>query len=196
MTSQRFYILNCDGIHPIAKINNPVIKNTLLPWTSGEKINTTGEQPIVYQIDASELDCSDEELEDQDLKGYQADDFNIPNLWTYLNPPLICKKLTDIITSFEHVNIELFEAEVINSKSGTCHNDYFAFNLLQIAEDEVARQLQREVNQRTIRVHSELYPVFYLYADGPLIVNEAVKYAIEKAQIDGVYFELTSDYGS
>lgn len=194
MKNENFYFLDGGGVHPIANIKNPEIGLSQHPWTNGEKINIEIEEPIMYEIDMSVLDYSDEDLEDMDLIGYEPDDFNIPTLWLHLNPPLICKKLADIITSFNNSKIELFKAEVYNPMSGTIHKDYYAFNILKIADFEVARELKRDIRQRSIEIPSIEYPIFYLYEDGPLVVNESVKNAIIKAKIEGIYFELTSQY--
>ncbi|GAA0890678.1 hypothetical protein GCM10009122_03570 [Fulvivirga kasyanovii] len=194
MDSQNFYFLEGEGVHPIAQIESPDIGLSPYPWTNGRKIDIKIEEPIVYDMDMSDLDNSEEDLEDMDLRGYKPNDFNIPTLWTYLHPPLISKKLADVITSFPNVKLELFKAEVHNPMSGTVHKDYYAFNLLQIAEFEVARELKKDIRQRSIRIPSIEYPIFYLYDDGPLVVNESVKNAIINEGIEGLYFELTSQY--
>lgn len=192
MSKSPFFKMSDNCSHPIASINSPQSLNITYTWTSGKSVKGQLTEPIIYQMDFSALESNDEKIEAMDLCGYGPDDFNIPLLSVYSRPPLICKGVAHILTSFDNSKIELFEAEIHNPKSGTIHRDYYAFNLLEIPDTDIVREIQRENLKRSIIIPPEEFPIFYLYDDGPLIVNEQVKNAIIKSGIEGLDFEKIS----
>lgn len=139
----------------------------------------------------SVLEASEEELEDMDLVGYGPDDFNIEALYITFSIPLMRNDLLRAIQSAKDVNIELFKAEIHIPVCGIIHKDYFAFNIIGVADFEIARDLQLHPTRRKYIVPLEDYLLFYLYDDGPIVVHESVKQKIEETGIKGIYFVPT-----
>ena len=187
MVSQRFFFMQCYGIHPIA----PVVETTEVVhrWTNGEAVKRPVEEPINYTLDLKDIFNADPaQREDMDLTIYSPDDFNIKPLMTLLNPPLIRNDLLAVLQSVGVDNLELFQAIVRNPINDREHDCFTAFNVVGLADFDWARDLRREISQRDYRIKVPPYLIFRLFDDGPIVVYDTVRLAIEQSNIEGMEF--------
>lgn len=187
--SQNFYFLQCHVIHPAAELSGPIDKGNRTPWTNGKKLNHTPPDPIIYTMKCSDL--SEEEQEAADLRGVGPDDFNISFYSQYQDPELMHKDLLTTIRTAGDITIESFNVEIQNPISGTIHRDYCAINVIGVAEFEVERELRKIPTRRDFKLPVDSYLLFRLHEDGPIVIHESVKEAIEKADFPGIYFTPT-----
>ena len=190
MVSQEFYFIDCGGVHPVAPIEDePDVDGD---WTSGEALELTIQEPLEYTLGLKDIfDADIEEREDMDLASYGPDDFNVTPFMTSINPPLMRHDLLGILKEVGVDNLELFQAIIRNPLTGNDYENFSAFNIVGVADFEWARDLRREISQREYRIKTPPFLMFYLYEDGPIVVHDSVRLAIEKANIEGMWFVPT-----
>jgi len=190
MTSQHFFFMGGGGVHPIAGVSKkPEIRGR---WTNAEPVKMSVEEPLTYNMDLTDIFNADEEaLESMDLTGFTPDDYNIGAMITFPDQPLIRHDLLAVLETAGVDNLQLFEAIVSNPISKRKHHNFSAFNLVGIADFDWARDLRRKISQREFRVKTPPFLMFYLYDDGPIVVHNSVRLAVEDANIEGMYFVPT-----
>jgi len=185
--SQKFFFIECYGKHPIA----PIAKTPRIlgRWTSGLPLEHPVTEPIVYTLDLKGIFDADEETrEGMDLTEFGPDDYNIKPLMTTQRPPLMRNDLIAAMQSVGVDNLELFPATVRNPINNRGHDNFSAFNVVGVADLEWGRDLRREINQRDYRINTPPFLIFRLYDDGPIVVYDSVRLAIENANIESVEF--------
>ncbi len=186
--NQNYYFIHSDGTHPIATITDAEQCGGSTTWTSGKTLTITPPTPITYRINCDNFKGSKEQRESSDLSGYAPDDYTITNYKEFLTPPIMHRDLLAVIRSVGEIEIEEFETEIKNPLSGTVHTEYRAINVTQVAEFEVERDIRKPLRQREFKLPVSSYLLFRLHDDGPVVVHESIKDAIESAGISGVYF--------
>ncbi len=191
MNNQNFYLLHCNGTHPIASLKKERDPRSIAPWTSGEPLTHPPVKPLLFTVDLSWFSQCDEDLEDEDLLGYTPADLTIAAYKESLTPALMHKDLLAVILSVGDITIEQFPVEIFNEFTGETNHDFRAINLIGVAEVEVSRDLNHIPQRRQFKLPIASYLMFHLYEDGPIVVHETVKRAIENAGFSEMNFTPT-----
>jgi hypothetical protein len=181
------FIMNCNGVDPAAVLDSGPDRSDP-PWLSGQPLRRPPTAPLIYTLDPA-------------FPGA------IPAMITGTEYPIMRDDVIEALRAVGVDNLELFDAVIVDPRTGQEHRNYKAFNVLgAVAAADMSKSVRASSSDSTVidadfdslsidAARAAPFRLFRLAESvNAIVVDEAVKSEIERRNIEGMIFYDPEDW--
>ena len=182
------FVMACHGVYPSTTVENGPDLDNDPPWLSGQPLRRPVPTPLIYTLDP-------------------ARPGNIPAMFDSIAYPFMRDDLIEALRSVGVDNLELFDAVIVDPTTGEEHHNFKAFNIIgAVAAADLSKSIVANTSDSTmidmdfdsLAIDERRAAPFRLFrlaeSVDAIIVDEAVKIAVEQRQIEGMVFYDPADW--